>query len=177
MNAEASNVFLWFRPKEEGRPYLPLVPHKKAKGIPVPRVQKPAPSEGASNKFQKMMEEPPARVSSSMTTAELLADPSKGKIFLSYFGELKKKIQGAVYQKAGRHVYTRGSVCLAFVLNAKGHLEKVAVLPKGTHADEAMKELAVQCLRESAPFGSFPKDLGLDRISFNITIFFDGSPD
>ena len=38
-----------------------------------------------------------------------------------------------------------------------------------------MKELAVRCIRDSAPFGNFPKDLGPRHIYFNITIFFDGT--
>ena len=109
-----------------------------------------------------------------MTSAELLSDPQKGGLFLAYFGKVKKKIQTMVYQKAGRNLYGRGTVCVGFVLNAAGQLEKAAVLQKGTEADETMKDLALQCIRDSAPFGGFPKDLGTGSIVFNITIFFDG---
>ena len=109
-----------------------------------------------------------------MTSAELLNDPQKGKIFLGYFSQVKKKIQNTVYQRA-KNVYGRGSVCLGFVLDKHGDLKRVSVIEKGTDADEAMRELAKQCLQESAPFGDFPKNLGPGRIAFNITIFFDST--
>jgi hypothetical protein len=48
------------------------------------------------------------------------------------------------------------------------------VASKDEPTDEVLEQLAVQCLRESAPFGSFPSDLGSQKIAFNVTIFFDG---
>ena len=154
---------------------------RKIKGIPVPRMETPTDfqkivDEKIKKQLQqlKRLEAPPPWVSSSMTSAELLNDPQKGAVFLTYFSKVKKNIQSTVYQKAGRNLYGRGTVCVAFTLNAEGQLEKLAVLPKGTEADETMKELALQCIRDSSPFGSFPKDLGPGSIVFNITIFFDG---
>ena len=166
---------------ESSKPAAPA--GKKVKGIPVPRVE--------ATDFQKIVDEQikrqvsqlkrldapvyQTRISSSMTSAELIADPVKGSIFVGYFGQVKKKIQNTVFQKAGRDLYGRGSVCLGFVLGAGGQLENLTVLSKGTDADESMKALAAQCIRDSAPFGSFPKDLGPRHIYFNITIFFDGT--
>jgi outer membrane biosynthesis protein TonB len=169
---------------------------KPLKGIPVPRYesQQPKPITGTSEfqnelnkkikkqirELQKLqeMEEPQGtaapKVQSSMTSAELLNDPQKGRIFMGYFSQVKKKIQSTVYQKAAG-VYGRGNVCLAFVLDARGRLERVSVVEKGTHADDSMRDMAKRCLQESAPFGDFPKDLGPGRIAFNITIFFDSA--
>jgi hypothetical protein len=169
----------------------PKAVRKKLKGIPIPRERVVANSaEGPVSDFQKIVDEKvkkqmsqlkyletpvsEKRISSSMTSAELIANPVKGKIFIGYFGQVKQKIQNTVLQKAGRKLYGQGSVCLGFVLNAQGQLEHVTVLAKGTHADDPLKELAATCIRDSAPFGSFPKDLGPRRIFFNITIFFDG---
>ncbi len=170
----------------------PALPRKRVRGIPVPRAQAAPRTEAPSKSdFQKAVDEkikkqlsqlqrleaplPEPRISSSITSAELIADPVKGKIFVGYFGQVKKKIQSIVFQKTGRNLYGRGSVCLEFVLNAEGGLEHLAVLDKGTQSDESMKVLAAQCIRDSAPFDSFPKDLGPRRIFFNITIFFDAS--
>ena len=141
--------------------------------------------------FQKMMDEkikkqlkrlkrsetPAERspgVSSAVTSAELLNDPAKSKIFLSYYSGVKKKIESAVHEKGG-HEQGRGNVYLEFVLDAAGQIERLRVVPKGTKADEAMQELAVKFLRESAPFDDFPKDLGSKSIAFSLTIFFDGT--
>ena len=166
-------------------PATPVV-RKKVKGIPVPRAPRVETSD-----FQKIVDEKikkqlsqikrletpvyQTHISSSMTSAELIADPVKGSIFVGYFGQVKKKIQNTVFQKAGRNLYGRGNVCLGFVLGADGKLEHLTVLSKGTDADDSMKELAVQCIKDSAPFGDFPKDLGPRHIYFNITIFFDGT--
>ena len=160
-------------------------PLQKIKGIPVPRIAEPAPSD-----FQKIVDEKirqqlkqikrlehaetPVRVSSSMTSAELIADPSKGKVFLDYFGQVKAKIQSTVHRAAGHQAFGQGSVCLAFVLNARGTLERLSVVDNGTTADAATRDLAKDCLQRSAPFKPFPKNLGPNRVVFNITIFFDG---
>lgn len=161
----------------------PVVLRKKIKGIPVPRIEATDFQKAVDEKIKKQLlqlkqlekPEPEKSVSSSMTSAELLADPVKGRVFIAYFGQVKKKIQDTVFQKAKRNLYGRGSVCLGFVLNAQGQLERLGVLTNGTDADDSMKELAAQCIRDSAPFGEFPKDLGLRRILLNITIFFDGT--
>ena len=176
-------------------PSLPVVPKKEIvtpkKTKPAPRHEKKAMPQRSFSEFQRMMEEkiqkqlqelkqmeappePPSPAVSAMTSAELLNDPVKGKVFLSYFSRVKKKIQDTVYQKTAHDLYGQGSVSLVFVLNAEGKLEKVRILSKETQADEMMQALAVKCLRESAPFGPFPKDLGSSRVAFNITIFFDG---
>lgn len=159
------------------------IPKKKLRGIPVPRVsvkEEPAtPSEPSD--FEKTLE---ARLKQQQRTlsklsapapkssAEIMADPKKGKIFVEYFTEVRRKIQETLSQRYAHRYSVRGGVALGFVLNSQGFLEKVVVLTKGTDGDEHLRELAVQCLRESAPFGAFPPELGSDRIAFNVTLFF-----
>ena len=160
----------------------PAPSRKKLKGIPIPKMSTIAKTLApVDTDFQKKIDKKIKKqvsqlrhLSSSMTSAELMADPVQGKIFVGYFSEVKKKIQNTVFQTAGRNLNGRGTVCLGFLLNAEGRLEQLTVLTKGTEADESLKELAVKCIQDSAPFGSFPKELGLQRIFFNITIFFDG---
>ena len=110
--------------------------------------------------------------SAPKSSAEMLADPKKGKIFVEYFTEVRQKIQETLSQRYARRYSVRGGVALGFVLNSQGFLEKVSVLTKGTDGDPRLQELAVQCLREAAPFGDFPPELGSDRIAFNVTLFF-----
>mgnify|MGYP001593552442 CR=1 FL=1 len=169
----------------------PISP-KKLRGIPVPTM---TPRPKARNKpvlsdFQKFIEEKMkkqemdlARLSAEKsqpeltrpkTSAEIMADPEKGKIFVGYFSEVKKKIQKTLLERYAHRYSGRGSVTLAFVLTAQGRVEKVIVASKDEQADEILQELAVQCLRLSAPFGKFPEGLGPQKIVFNVTIFFDG---
>jgi len=165
---------------------------KKSRGIPVPKMTQKinAPGKAEPSDFQKFIEAKLrkqemelARLSSERsspksappkTSAEIMADPEKGKIFVGYFSDVKKKIQQTLLDRYAHRYSGRGSVTLAFVLNARGSVEKVIVASKDARADEMLQDLAVQCLRESAPFGPFPQDLGSQKIAFNVTIFFDG---
>jgi len=159
------------------------VPKKKVRGIPVPRAAvkeevvppvEPSDFEKTLQARLKQQQRTLAKLNASTpkSSAEMMADPKKGKIFVEYFTEVRRKIQETLSQRYAHRYTVRGGVALGFVLNSKGFLEKVAVLTKGTDGDTHLQELAVQCLRESAPFGPFPSELGSDRIAFNVTLFF-----
>ncbi|OGW82384.1 MAG: hypothetical protein A3C47_02360 [Omnitrophica bacterium RIFCSPHIGHO2_02_FULL_51_18] len=104
---------------------------------------------------------------------DLLADPEKGRVFASYFAKIKEKIQNIVQRKYSYQNIGDGSVTLLFVLDSDGSLERVSVLEKQSTGDSHVKDFAMQCVRDSAPFGRFPKDLNLGKISFNLTILFE----
>ena len=165
---------------------------KKKRGIPVPKMtaKEEAEKKAQPSDFQKFIaqklkkqelelarltsERSEAKAAKPKTSAEIMADPQKGKVFVGYFSDVKKKIQGTLIERYAHRYSGRGSVTLAFVLNSHGRIEKVIVASKDEQADEMLQDLAVQCLRDSAPFGDFPQDLGSQRIAFNVTIFFDG---
>ena len=171
-------------------------PKKKLQGIPVPRSEKTAemaPSPEPSD-FEKKLNEKirqqqnllakmdsPAPVKETApavrrprSSAEVLADPQKGKIFVGYFTDVKRKIQDTFSSRFAHRYSSRGGVELGFVVNSQGFLEKIAVLPKGTNGNERLQELAIQCLRESAPFGQFPPELRSDpSITFSIVLYFE----
>ena len=164
---------------------------KKPRQISVPTggPKSKQPDKAVSSDFQKFIEDkmkkqqldlarlsavpPKAQALRPRTSAEILADPAKGKIFIGYFAEVKKKIQKTLLERYAHRYSGRGSVTLAFVLNAHGQVENVIVASKDEQADEMLQDLAVQCLRKSAPFGNFPQNLESQKITFNITIFFD----
>ncbi len=177
---------------ESHEPPKPVL-KKKFPAIQVPRFtpKKEAVSEPEPTDFQKDMETalkrqqrllskldgiPPGGIQPveerAKSSAEILADPKKGKIFVGYFGEVRRKIQETLSERYAHRYSVRGGVALGFILNAQGFIDQVAVLGKGTDGDERLQELAVQCLRESAPFGPFPAELGSDRIAFNVTLYF-----
>lgn len=104
---------------------------------------------------------------------EFLADPQKGKIFLDYFGQVKQRVRRAVEQGYSRRRSGRGDVTLMFVLKADGAVVKIFPVNENSSADDSLKDFAVRCVREGAPFPRFPKELGMDRISFNLSILFD----
>jgi outer membrane biosynthesis protein TonB len=107
------------------------------------------------------------------TGADLMANPETRGLFADYFGTVKARIQQKLREKcAGREV-GRGSVDLAFILLADGRLHKVYVMDRSSNADSQLKQLAIESLRESAPFVDFPSDFNARQIAFNLTVYFD----
>ncbi len=104
-------------------------------------------------------------------SAELLTDPQTGKVFHGYFVRLKEKIHQVIRRDSGGHS-GGGSVSLAFILRPDGTLDKVSVMEKGSTAGADMRSFAVNCVKASAPFDPFPKELDPGKISFHITIRF-----
>lgn len=131
-----------------------------------------APLEASAEKFTP---DHSAKVSSFAVKngEEFLADPQKGKIFLNYFGQVKQRVRRAVEKGYTRERLGRGDVTLMFVLKADGAVVKVFPVDVNSSADEPMKDFAVRCVRECAPFPPFPKGLSMERISFNLSILFD----
>lgn len=105
-------------------------------------------------------------------SSELLADPKNGKVFVNYFVRVKERLARVIQRQYGAGSVGNGTVSLVFVLRADGSLENVLVSGPQTDADESAKNFALNCLKDAAPFGSFPKELGLDRISFNVAVYF-----
>ncbi len=104
---------------------------------------------------------------------ELLVDPQNGKIFLGYFEKIKRRIHETVQKKYSHENPGEGTVSLIFILRADGGLEHVAVVPRESNATPAVENFAVECIKESIPFAPFPKELGLQKISFSVTVLFD----
>ena len=106
-------------------------------------------------------------------SAELLTDPHRGQIFSGYFERIKERIHQTIQRKYSQGAFGEGSVSLIFVLRSDGNLESTVVIKKQTDADTVAQNFALDCLKESAPFGPFPEELGLQKISFNVTVLFD----
>ena len=104
-------------------------------------------------------------------SAELLTDPQMGRVFHAYFVRLKEKIHQVIRRDSGEQPGS-GSVALLFILRSDGTLDKVSVLDGGSSAGTAMRGFAVNCVKASAPFDPFPKELDPAKISFRITIRF-----
>jgi len=143
-------------------------------------VSKPAvlaPNKGVAvttPKVRQIQYAPPAKPKPAVrNSAELLVDPQSGKVFLGYFETIKRRINETVKKKYSRENPGQGAVSLIFVLRAAGGLENVAIIPKESNADPAVRNFAVDCIKESVPFAPFPKELELQKISFNVTILFD----
>ncbi len=104
---------------------------------------------------------------------EFLTNPQKGKVFLNYFGLIKQRVRRAVEKKYSSERLGRGDVSLLFVLKADGTVVNIIAVKKDSSADEVMTDFAIRCVKDCSPFPHFPKELGMERISFNLSILFD----
>ncbi len=154
---------------------IPL-PKKKVKGIrpPASRIEAAAMTEVNPQPAKPALSSLPAKKDAAKTSVELLADPEKGRIFSDYFSVVKEAIHAMLRKKCEGKKIGQGSVTLGFVLNSEGKLERVTVLETDAKMDPLLRNIAVECLREAAPFANFPKDLNSARVSFSLTVFFDG---
>lgn len=105
-------------------------------------------------------------------SSDFLMDPKNGKIFVDYFMKIKEKITRTIQKRYAIENGVKGSVELLFVLNSHGRLENAWVSKEKTDADEAARTFALECLKAAAPFNPFPKELGSEKISFNVAVFF-----
>lgn len=117
----------------------------------------------------------PEPVRALRTSSEVLADPVKGKVFVHYFTDVKRRIQQVVRRKYDGADAGEGRVALYFIVDATGRLDAVTVVSAETQADPALRELAKRCVREAAPFEPFPGELRLERVSFNLSIQFEAA--
>ncbi len=137
----------------------------KAKSMAMP-VTPPAPAPTQTAATQ-------AAAPDMRTSADLLADPKSKEVFESYFVVVKDRIHQVVRRKYSRASVGEGQVALVFILRSDGRLENVWTVEKMSKADILVKNFARTCVRDAAPFPKFPESLGMNRISFNITIIFD----
>lgn len=147
-----------------------VVPAPESESKLIPEKILPLKKKTLPKKLKPSPKKPVETVSSS---AELLADPQKGVIFLDYYGRIKEKIQGRVRQSYSPQTMGGGSVTLIFVLKSDGQLERVLVDSQASRASQAAIDFAGACVRSSAPFTAFPKELDSSKISFRVTVVLD----
>jgi outer membrane biosynthesis protein TonB len=104
-------------------------------------------------------------------SAELLTDPQAGLVFHRYFVRLKEKIHQVTRRRIGKPAGA-GSVSLSFMLDRGGRLERASVIGAESSAPEDLRAFAVDCLKASAPFDPFPKELHSAKIVFRVTVLF-----
>ncbi|HTL69863.1 MAG TPA: hypothetical protein VL404_01085 [Candidatus Eisenbacteria bacterium] len=139
-----------------------------------PRAASPAVMAEARRAVPAKAADPAPRPSAPVVAkaSDLLAEPKKARIFVGYFGGIREKINDLVRRRYSRENAGEGTVTLYFVLRSDGRLERAGVLDRQSDCPASVKEFAVKCLRDAAPFDPFPAGLEADRIAFNLTVLF-----
>lgn len=118
-----------------------------------------------------------AKTKSAAQKKEALRDARKqaeirsSKDYISYFQFLREKIRQrlkANYTNFGKE----GDISLVFVLNSDGSLSDVAIDDAASAQDRQLINIAVESVKEAAPFPGFPKALSYPKMSFNLDVSF-----
>ncbi|MBI4708547.1 MAG: TonB family protein [Candidatus Omnitrophica bacterium] len=119
-------------------------------------------------------------------TAEITA--IKKKVSLSFNKtELQKNATPAYisYEQTIREIIRRvgnasgylgeenGQVTVSFVVSSSGQLRDFRIADESLSSDDYLKRTALRILKDASPFPPFPKELGDEDVSFNLTIIFE----
>jgi len=144
---------------------------KKAHARPIPRP--PAPQTAPANEIRPAEERSVQSDPSPIRQAEELAlDPKTGRIFVDYFARIKDKIGRTAKKEYLWRQEETGEVTLLFILGSDGRLKRSSVVEVMSGGSAGLEAIALDGLRQSAPFESFPDQLGVGQISFKVTVCF-----
>ncbi|MDD4899477.1 MAG: energy transducer TonB [Candidatus Omnitrophica bacterium] len=132
----------------------------KASAIPSPTFTKPA--------FIKP-EYIAVKTKISLSPSE--AERNDSPAYISHSQIVREKIKRSLYQNYNRT--ETGQVYLTFLLSKNGFLKTVQFSEEKSTASGYLREIALQSIRDAAPFPNFPKGLDYDELSFNVVISFE----
>ena len=99
------------------------------------------------------------------------AEKSDSPSYISHSQFVREKIKRCLYQNYSR--METGQIFLSFVLSKDGFLRNVRLVDEKSSPSGYLRTIALQSIKDAAPFPDFPKDLDYDRLSFNVVISFE----
>jgi len=110
-------------------------------------------------------------VKTNITLSPNETEKSDSPAYISHSQFVREKIKRCLYQNYGR--METGQVYLSFVLSKDGFLRNVRLVEEKSSPSGYLRTIALQSIKDAAPFPDFPKDLDYDRLSFNVVISFE----
>ncbi len=161
-------------PKEQAPPPAPVkaaLPKAQKAVLREPKGVSVSPRRAQQNNPKKIKKQSKGAVRSS---GDLMLDPKKGKVFSEYFNLVREAIRRSVAEKKREGAASEGAtVTVFFILQSDGSVVNAATLQSEPFDDRDARKYAVQCIREAAPFPAFPRALGIEKISFTVTVLFE----
>ena len=101
-------------------------------------------------------------------------DDAKKATYISYYRSVREKIrQYADRNYPRRKRLARGEVFLSFVVTSSGELLLVKVIDERSARSPALRNIAINSVRDASPFPAFPKGMSQYQITFNVIISFE----
>lgn len=96
---------------------------------------------------------------------------SESPAYLTYSNFLHERYRHCLYARYSDSSED-GLVSLKFALNADGSLAEYHIIDGKSAASEQLRRIAIEALRDAAPFPRLPKELGSSVLSFRVSIHF-----
>jgi len=110
------------------------------------------------------------KVSLSFNKTELQKNASPA--YISYEQTVREIIR-RVGNASGYLGEENGQVTVCFVVSNTGQLKDYRIADESQPANDYLKKTSLRILRDASPFPPFPKELGEEDVSFNLTIIFE----
>lgn len=112
-----------------------------------------------------------SRIVQAREAAKKEAQVKSTRDYINYYQLIREKIRARLKTKYNDY-YKEGDVSLVFILKDSGSLIGVEVETANSVPDSMLHRIAIESVKEAAPFAPFPKALSLSSMSFNLVISF-----
>ena len=96
---------------------------------------------------------------------------SESPAYLTYSNFLHERYRHCLYARYSDSSED-GQVSLKFALNADGSLAEYKIIDDKSTASRQLQRIAIEALRDAAPFPKLPKELGAPVLTFRVSIHF-----
>ncbi|MDP2905447.1 MAG: energy transducer TonB [Candidatus Omnitrophota bacterium] len=112
-----------------------------------------------------------AAISKKITLSSPDANIAKNPAYIGYYQFNRERIKRAAYRQnyAGKE---EGEVTVSFVIASDGALKHIRLVEEVSCPSPYLRNIAVESIREAAPFPKFPSELDYPQIPFTLTITF-----
>lgn len=101
-------------------------------------------------------------------------DNSRKATYIGYYRSVREKIRYYAdrnYLKEGSAA--QGEVFISFTVASSGELLHIMVIDKRSAEDPLLRDIAINSIRDAAPFPGFPQGMNQYQITFNVVISFE----
>ncbi|MDP8265542.1 MAG: hypothetical protein P9M07_01205 [Candidatus Aceula meridiana] len=128
-------------------------------------------SEDFFQKGQKPKQPAEKGTKRKVSVPALEAQQIKNPLYLDYYKEVRSSIRERAY--VNYQQFDSGEVYLAFIVEASGELKQIRIIEERTKANQYLRRVSVQSVKEASPFPPFPEELKYPELSFNVVISFE----
>lgn len=122
--------------------------------------------------YEPLHKEDSSALKKNVSLPNIPGETFKTPEYKSYYQVIREKIRRFAYYNYRK--LQEGEVFLTFSLTSQGELADVAVNEQKSSKDDYLRNIALNSIKEAAPFGDFPEKLKKNqKLSFNVIISFE----